>query len=82
MASTGLLIALILVPTGPVQSWPTIVWVFMAYVAVTAGCIGWTLGAMFKHGLASNVHRLALSEERISPSGLSFAPQSEPATGI
>jgi hypothetical protein len=81
MASTGLMITLVLVPTGPVQNWPIVVWIFMSYVTVTAGCIGWTLGAMFKHCLANNVHRLALSDERISPSGLSFARQSEPAIG-
>jgi hypothetical protein len=73
MAAVGVLLSLVLVPDGPVQNWPLIVWVFTIYVGITAGGIGLTLGWVFKLYVTKNVHRYVSADEKSSSSGLSFA---------
>jgi hypothetical protein len=80
MAAASVLLSLVLVPFAPGQHLPPIFWMFMSYAGITAGLIGLTLGAVFRHQLAKNVHRLTSADEKPSRTGLSFVPQVDAAT--
>ena len=80
MAAASVLLSLILVPFAPGSHLPAVFWMFVSYAGITAGLIGLTLGAVFRHQLAKNVHRLTSADEKPSRTGLSFVPQVDAAT--